>query len=301
MSEQEPAAFACAAAPRKRGRWVIWLLSLMLLLMAGVFGLWLVLVNASLGGSDGAQMVAAQYTPKDVVGDVGGMKVTIPRHMAEFVEYEGDPGWGESRQGPRPPRTHDSRLTSFGVTFRYPDMATLSSPEMWADKKAKSIYVTDWMNFGVTTGNRYPSAGDGGLDRLTKATLNKLLAKKYTYVKQPQREHGLESYLLVDPSTGKPGPNTLTVIGESLFIARNAQGQVTAYIECSTVSHQAAPCSHMFSLEKLGVKALVRIGYRRPLLAHWQDTQAKVKAMILGFKVTPPSEPVSTPTPSAPR
>ena len=31
------------------------------------------------------QMATAQYTPKDVVGDLGGMPVTIPRHMAEFV------------------------------------------------------------------------------------------------------------------------------------------------------------------------------------------------------------------------
>jgi hypothetical protein len=275
------------AAPRRRGRWVIYLLVFIFVLFAGFAWLLFSVMGASLGGYGGAHMAAAQYTPKDVVGDLGGMKVTIPRHMAEFVEYEGDPGWGEKRQSPVPPRTHDSRLTSFGVTFRYPDMATLSSPEMWADKKAKSIFVTDWMDFGISTGNRYP--GDGWLDRHAHASLNNLFANKYTYLRQPQREHGLESYLLVDPSTGKPGSNMPTVIGGTLFIARNAQGQVTAYIECSTVSHQAAPCSHSFSLEKLGVKAEVRIGYRRPLLAHWQDTQAKVKAMILSFKVTPPS------------
>jgi hypothetical protein len=30
--------------------------------------------------------------PKDVIGGLGGMKVRIPRHYAEYVEDDGDPG-----------------------------------------------------------------------------------------------------------------------------------------------------------------------------------------------------------------
>jgi hypothetical protein len=115
-------------------------------------------IQGRIAGYGGMQMATAQYTPKDVVGDLGGMPVTIPRHMAEFVEYEGDPGWGEKRKGPVPERTHQSKLTSFGVQFRYPDMATLSSPAMWQDKKSKSIYNTDWMSFGVNASSQYPDA-----------------------------------------------------------------------------------------------------------------------------------------------
>ena len=27
------------------------------------------------------------------IGDLGGVKVSIPSYMAELIEYEGDPGW----------------------------------------------------------------------------------------------------------------------------------------------------------------------------------------------------------------
>lgn len=37
-------------------------------------------------------MAAASYTPHDVVGDLGGMPVTIPHHFASYVEYDDDPG-----------------------------------------------------------------------------------------------------------------------------------------------------------------------------------------------------------------
>jgi hypothetical protein len=163
--------------PRGRGRWVIWVIGFALLLMFGFMLLMMKLTGAGLGMGGALQMAAAQYTRKDVVGDLGGMPVTIPRHMAEFVEYEGDPGWGEKRHGPRPERTHASKLTSFGIQFRYPDMVTLSNAEMWQDKKSKSIFVTDWMDIGVTTGNRY--AKDGFLDRLMQGTLK---ASRYTQV-----------------------------------------------------------------------------------------------------------------------
>jgi len=33
------------------------------------------------------EMMMAQYTPKDVIGDLGGIKVRIPRHCAEIVEF----------------------------------------------------------------------------------------------------------------------------------------------------------------------------------------------------------------------
>ena len=49
-------------------------------------------------------------------------KVRIPRHYAEYVEYDGDPGFGEKRKGPVPERTFESKLSSFGMDVRFPDM-----------------------------------------------------------------------------------------------------------------------------------------------------------------------------------
>lgn len=87
---------ASTPTPRRKSRRIIALIALVcmgsiafLLLTALGKGL---AVQGAIGGFGGMQMATAQYTPKDVVGDLGGMPVTIPRHLAEFVEYEGDPG-----------------------------------------------------------------------------------------------------------------------------------------------------------------------------------------------------------------
>lgn len=241
-------------------------------------------IQGSIGGFGGMQMAVTQYTPKDVVGDLGGMPVTIPRHMAEFVEYEGDPGWGQKRKGPIPQRTHESKLTSFGVQFRYPDMATLSNPAMWKDKKSKSIYNTDWMSFGVNASSEYP---DEWLKRWANSNLNELHASRYIYVRQAKRVFGLETYLRVNKDTLEPEERMSTITGDSIYINRNQKGEITTYIECSMVQHFAAPCSHNFSLESVGVKAKIDVSYRRPLLENWQDIQAKVSQMVLGFKHQP--------------
>lgn len=256
-------------------------------------------IQGSIGGFGGMQMATAQYTPKDVVGDLGGMPVTIPRHMAEFVEYEGDPGWGQKRKGPIPERTHESKLTSFGVQFRYPDMATLSSPAMWQDKNSKSIYNTDWMSFGVDASSQHP---DAWVKRLADANINGLHASRYIYVRQAKRVFGLEAYLRVNKDTLEPEERMSTITGDSIYIKRNQTGEITTYIECSTVQHFAAPCSHNFGLEFIGIKAKIDIGYRRPLLENWQDIQAKVSEMVLGFKHIPTSSDTpQTNSPSTPQ
>lgn len=132
---------APGAQPASRGRWVIVVLVAMLALMGGALALLAYVTGVGALGFMPPQMAAAHYTPKDVVGDLGGMPVTIARHIPHLVEYDGDPGWGEKRKGPPPERTHASRLNSFGVHVRYPDMATLSSPELWSEFEKKRLYI----------------------------------------------------------------------------------------------------------------------------------------------------------------
>jgi len=38
-------------------------------------------------GFQSSKMAMAQYTPKDVIGNLGGMRVRISRHCAEIVEF----------------------------------------------------------------------------------------------------------------------------------------------------------------------------------------------------------------------
>lgn len=273
-----------AAATKPWSLWsIFWRVTLFALLVSIA---WLALraygVYQMVGGDGGLRMIMASYTPRDVVGDLGGMPVLIPRHMAELVEYEGDPGWSGKREGPVPKRTYDSKLTSFGVDFRYPDMATLSSPEMFKDQRSKTIFNTDWMRFGVSTGDRYP--GDGFLDRRIKSALGRVTYDKYIYSKQATYQHGLIPYLLIDKSTGYRDKELETIFDRALFIKNDSNGKTTTYIECIMVEHMAAPCSQSFSLESQGISAEIRVSYRIGFLKNWKDIQEKVTQKIFTFK-----------------
>lgn len=236
-------------------------------------------------------MAAAQYALRDVVGDLGGVPVTIPRHFANFVEYEGDPGWGEKRKGPVPERTHQSKLVSFGYYTRFPDMAGRSSPELIKDSSSYSSSKTPWISVGINTGNIYP--GDGFLDRVTASIGNIGHILKYEQYEQlPQQQHGLTVYAAagMDQKTDKPYREDTNA--HDLFVHRDKANQVDAYIDCSNRNVPAPPCRHDFSLEPY-MHAQVYVSYRRSLLPQWREIQQAVTQQILGFKA-PPTEPLTS-------
>ena len=231
-------------------------------------------------------MAAARYAPRDVVGDLGGVPVTIPRHFANFVEYDGDPGWGEKRKGPRPERTHQSKLSSFGYYTRFPDMAGESSPELMKDKRSYSASRTPWILVGINTGKDYP--GDGFLDRWTHSTVevpNDIL-KYENYEKLPTKEHGLTVYAAtgIDPKTNKPYREHTDA--KDVFVSRDKNGRVNSHVSCSNRNVAAPPCTHDFSLEP-DMHAKVYLSYRRDKLPQWREMQEAVRQQILAFRVAP--------------
>ena len=230
-------------------------------------------------------MAAAQYAQRDVVGDLGGVPVTIPRHFANFVEYEGDPSWGEKRKGPVPERTHQSKLTSFGYYTRFPDMAGRSSPALWKDSESYSSGVTPWISVGINTGSNYP--GDGFLDRVTASIGNIGHILKYEQYEQlPDQEHELTVYAAagMDPNTNRSYREHENA--KDIFVHRDKTNQVQTYIKCSNLNVRAPPCTHDFSLEPY-MHAQVYVSYRRSLLPHWQEIQQAVHQQILGFRAPP--------------
>jgi len=228
------------------------------------------------------EMAAAKYASRDVVGDLGGVPVNIPRHFANYVEYEGDPGWGEKRKGPRPQRTHQSKLTSFGYYTRFPDMAGESSPELIKDRSSYSIHTTPWVNVGITTGSIYP--GHDFLDRFSASMINS--SSRYDQYKQlPKTEHGLTVYAAegIDPKTNKPYREHEHA--KDVFLHRDHTNRVDTYIDCSNRLGGSQPCEHSFSLEP-HMHAKVYVKYRRTQLPHWKEIQQAVTQQILGFKAT---------------
>jgi hypothetical protein len=235
------------------------------------------------------EMNEAKLAKSDfVIGDLGGIPVKIPHYFAHYVEYDGDPGFGEKRKGERPIRNYQSKLMSFGFKVRIPDMAGLSSPELNKDFQNQSIYETPWISVGFNTGSIYP--GDGALDRRTKYQLSfdpvaqGFPALRFDKLEQLLgKEYGLTVYAAsgIDPQTQKPyrqDPNA-----RDLFIARDAQGHVVTHIRCSNRKIHSAPCEHGFSMEPK-MRALLYIQYRRGMLPQWQLIQKNVTQLVWSFQ-----------------
>jgi hypothetical protein len=275
--------------PGRRGkiwRWLGYLL-LFIVLAIGVAQWQRVrLINAALWGFQPAEMAAAQYQSKTLRANLGGMPVAIPWYFAEYVEYDGDPGFGEKRKGPRPVRTPESRIASFGFDMRYPDMAGLETWAMRAERRRKyRAWNTPWVGVTIISGELY--SGDGSIDRLASGQLEPSPNyPQFNYSPRPGRFHGLEVYVQsnIDKRTGRPygeGDG-----GQDLFIAREADGHVKAVIKCANRKVPAPPCQHDFNLEPKA-EINVTVNYRRQLLPQWRDIQEKVRQRILSFEIPP--------------
>jgi len=269
----------------KRFRRVFWALLALLLGASGLFLAFRLFLSAPTPSKpfEPPEMTAAWYSAHDVVGDLGVVAVTIPSHFANFVEYDGDPGFAEKRKGDVPERTHRSKLRSFGYDVRFPDMAGLATPELWKDKASYSSAKTPWISVGVNTGSNYP--GEGFLDRRTRShveTPNNIL-KYSNYEKLPTKEYGLTVYAPAgtDPKTGKPYREDINA--EDVFVHRDKAGRVNTYVYCSNRNVPAPPCKHSFSLEP-HIHSEVYISYRRSLLPQWREIQDAVTKQLLGFK-----------------
>ncbi|WCM96765.1 hypothetical protein M5C96_20470 [Acidovorax sp. GBBC 1281] len=279
--------FKKSKVPRK-GRWIIVVLALMILYMGYVaWRLARVGNNAFAAGFQPPEMAAAQYTDRTVRANLGGVPVAIPPYFAEYVEYDGDPGWGENRKGPKPVRTPDSKIRSFGFDVRYPDMVGKSTPELWDDYRKRRLATDQWIRVGLSSGEDYKNAG--GINRMAQGVQNRSSesdAKHWwnIYEKLKEDEHGLEVY-------AHPGMNTETgkfhrehENAKDIFFKKNNEDQVTTYISCSNREIPSAPCTHHFELDP-EMHASVTVSYRRGLLPEWQQIQEKVKKTVLGFAV----------------
>lgn len=216
--------------------------------------------------------------------DLGGVLVAIPSYFAEYVEYDGDPGWGKARQGSKPVRTQKSKIASFGFDVRFPDMAGKSTPELREDYKNRKLATNQWIDVGFNSGEMY--SGPGSAERIGRGAINSESNSWLNrYKKLKQDEYGLEVYALVggDPKEGKPAREHRDA--EDVFIKRDNNGKITTYISCSNREIPSPPCRHFFDLEP-EMHASVRVGYRRGLLSEWRQIQKKVKETTLGFAVS---------------
>jgi hypothetical protein len=290
--------------PRK-WRWLTHLFIIVGLVIAlpFIYMSWRVFI--ALNGFQPLEMAAAQHTPRDVVGDLGGMKVRIPRHYAEYVVYDGDPGFGEKRKGPRPQRTFESRLRGFGMDVRFPDMKGLENAQIREEKRRQPLQEYSWLYIGINAGEHYP--GDGFLDRRTERTLLQYQPHTpegkenwlFTYERMPEDEHGLEVWRLseIDPRTGRPARENSSA--RDIYIHRDASGKVETFISCK---HRSVPggigtCNAGTHLEPKA-KSVVEINFRRGLLPEWQKICQSARDLLMSFEVDPAAVETSPPLPT---
>ncbi|MEK8087173.1 hypothetical protein WNB94_12180 [Aquabacterium sp. A3] len=248
----------------------------------------LALVSACVHWREGNHGSHPETNPRYLVGELGGMKVNIPRYYVELVEYEGDPGWSGKRDAPKPIRTHQSRINSFGVTVRYPDMAGLSSSAMRADKRQYTSANTPWISVGFISGSIYP--GDGFLDRMAKYVIDSDARHSSDVFKREALDlyGGLDLYVQQGTTiNGRPRRE----IESDVYIHQDGDGRVKAYIDCSNAKFPGVLCLHAFSMESDGLKVWVKIMYRRSMLVHWQDLQERVRRLILSWRAVETSPP----------
>ena len=302
------AAFACAGTfaiamfwtneqMKKKLKSLASTLSIVVLLLLLVGGYWQCFMSAALAQQSTAkshvnplfppEMNAVAVSKGDVIGDLGGVKVRVPAHFANYVEYDGDPGFGEKREGSVPTRNFQSKLMSFGFEVRFPDMAGRTTPELWQDFERKTLRDSQWMHVGFTSGSIYP--GEGFLDRFVKAKLRFKAGQQFSgleyeeYEKLPQLEYGLTAYATpgIDPKTQRPLREHKSA--EDLFVLRDSQGHVVAAISCANRNFNPT-CKHRFSMEPK-MKSEVSIRYRRGLLPLWREIQTNVSGLIEDFEI----------------
>lgn len=235
-------------------------------------------------GYETPEMVAAQHSPKDVIGDLGGMPVNISGCVAERVEYEGGPVWSALfRKAPAPERTYASKLVALGFYVRVPDMAMLTTKEMLADKASSNVYNTDWIRIEITTGERFP--GNGFMN--SRQVSNDHSHRKYNrsaYEELPNKKYGLLEYRLTGIHSISKRPIRELSDAEVIYIHRDSKGNVLTRIDCSNIDLQSAPCSQEWSLEDQGISARIRILYRRSFLRDWSGIQKGVSQVIFNFR-----------------
>lgn len=270
------------------GKWCLFLLLGLSIPMG--YLLWkATLFERQMFGFQPLEMALAQYTSKDVIGNLGGVKVRIPRACAEYVEYDGDPRFGEQRKGKIPERNSDSRLSSFGIDARFPEMTCKENDELRKDY-GRLRQDNPWVSIGINAGDIYPKLGAKASayhEKLVAESLREPTAFWFdNYEKLSGLVYGLDAYVVtgIDPNTGGPARESERV--NDVFFGRDESGVTDTYIRCSRtyVSGGVATCSMSFSLEPRA-KVHVSVRFTRHRLYLWRDIRQSVSKLLLGYEI----------------
>lgn len=234
-----------------------------------------------------------------VIGNLGGISVSIPTEFAHFVEYVGDPHFMDTRKGQPPIRTFESKLYSFGYEVRYPDMQGETSVT-WQEKKSALPSNTNWLVVGVTY---FGHLGEPinvlqiKLDEISRRKWNGRHQygepatnwfERYGYTLSSQEKFGLKVYEVYGYDEEERSNIQLghDILDKNIYFNLNQKGKAETLIECSNAKHDAAPCEQRFYLPNAQFTE-VKIMYRIGLLPQWRELQQAVTRQLLSFSIQP--------------
>ena len=221
------------------------------------------------------------------IGHLGGVPVVVPPGFAHFVEYDGDPHFMERRKGPRPERTFQSGISSFGFWVRYPDMATATWENREERDSPKYYATTPWMRVGIDANSIYGYRGDDKIARFAKLSLESA-QDFHQYERLPKKQYELTVYTPKDADLSRrvmDNPKGNDSSDVNFYLHESANGTTDAYITCPNRMRDADECEHRFTLAPT-MEVLVAVDYRKGLLPHWRDIQARLTETLLSFRQT---------------
>ena len=192
-----------------------------------------------------------QYGEPYIIGTLGGVPVNLPSSVVRFVEYVDSPGWDmdKIRSYTPPTRNYQSVLKAFGFTFRNSDGALYDEKKRDLVKQYRaeqSAGGDDWVRVSISAApvenpRKYP------LDYLYKRSFRKwatAVEKPYSFT--GEYHYGLEYYVIpgINPETQKPWREDDGV--DDLFIYKEEDGHVVAYIKCANKSVASPPLHPLF-------------------------------------------------------
>ncbi|MGY3041602.1 hypothetical protein ACVWWQ_003235 [Rhodanobacter sp. TND4EL1] len=264
------------------------LLLLIVLSTAGLIRISTLFDNAkNTARSDHHTAPAASSSPSPVMGDLGGMAVCIPRYYAKHVEYDNDPHFGEASRHGFLRRTTKSRLRSFGVTARFPDMRGLEDSELRSDFRNSQLNRDNpWLRISINAGEFYPKLGGRAYDGLARVLQEKSQYWFDSYERFPLLDvAGLEAYVVggADPNTGQPARKSDHT--KDIYIHRGRDGHVDTYISCgrTSVKGGVSGCQMHFGF---GTKAQVdfTVSIVPAMLPRWQSIEDSIYDLFRSFE-----------------
>ena len=230
------------------------------------------------------------------IGHLGGVPVVVPPGFAHFVTYDGNPYFMERRKGPRPERTFQSGIRGFGFEIRYPDMAT-ATWENREERYVKYLSTTPWMRTLIYSNSNYGYRGDDKIARFAKLSLESA-EDFHQYERLPKKQYELTVYTPKDADLSRrvmDNPKGNDSSDVNFYLHDPANSTTDAYITCPNRMRDADKCEHRFTLAPT-MEVLVSVKYRKGLLPHWRDIQARLTETLLSFRHTDASLPPSLST-----